>query len=120
MTMAHNDLTLAIAGTLAGAFLLGWLARWAFARLNAGASVAQVSRLTERLAEAEAARERAERRLGEAQAYHARRMSETEAESVPPARPGPAPRPRRRKSAPPRASATRRWQADAALSARPS
>lgn len=80
MTMAHNDLTLAIAGTLAGAFLLGWLARWAFARLNAGASVAQVSRLTERLAEAEAARERAERRLGEAQAYHARRMSETEAE----------------------------------------
>ena len=32
--MDRNDLTLAIAGALIAAFLLGWVLRWAFARLN--------------------------------------------------------------------------------------
>ena len=76
--MDRNELTAALAGALAAAFLIGWITRSIFSRLNArprdGTSVAA------QLHEAEEARHRAEYRRAEAE----RRAAETAAETLPP------------------------------------
>ena len=49
--MDRNELTMAVAGALFGAFLLGWILRWFFGRMNArGAHGATHSRDGERAA----------------------------------------------------------------------
>lgn len=75
--MDRNELTAAIAGILAAAFLLGWIARWIFARLNAGPrDVRTTVGLAAQLHEADEARHRAEYRRAEAE----RRLAEMDAE----------------------------------------
>lgn len=53
--MNQEDLTLAVAGVLFGAVVLGWILRWIFGHLNAGprVSVAEYNALARRLADAE-------------------------------------------------------------------
>lgn len=53
--MNHQDLTLAVAGALFGAVVLGWILRWIFGHLNAGprVSLAEYNALAMRLAAAE-------------------------------------------------------------------
>lgn len=56
--MDRSSLTLAVAGALVGAFLLGWILRWIFGRMNAsGVMSAEVAA---RLHAAEEARHEAE------------------------------------------------------------
>ncbi len=75
--MDRNELTLVIAGALAVAFLLGWITRWVFSRLNSGpADVQRTVGLAAELHEAEEARHRAEYRRAEAE----RRAAEAEAD----------------------------------------
>ena len=80
--MDRNDLTLAIAGALVAAFLLGWMLRWAFARLNTAGprNAARAADLAARLHRAEDAQHRAERRLAEVEAEASRRLVELQAE----------------------------------------
>jgi hypothetical protein len=80
--MDRNDLTLAIAGALTAAFLLGWVLRWVFARLNAAGprNAARAADLAGRLHAAEDAQGRAERRLAEVEAEASRRIRELEAD----------------------------------------
>lgn len=72
--MDRNELTAAIAGVLAAAFLLGWITRWFFSRLNGhprgGLTIGA------QLHEAEEARHRADYRRAEAE----RRAAEAEAD----------------------------------------
>ena len=102
--MDRNDLTLAIAGALIAAFLLGWMLRWAFARLNAAGprNAARTADLAARLHAAEDAPGPAERRLAEVEAEASRRVLElqSEVESARATR-SPRPRSRPRTSAPP-------------------
>jgi chromosome segregation ATPase len=72
--MDRNELTAAIAGALAAAFLLGWIARWIFSRLNRAPR--EATSIAAQLHEADEARHRAEYRRAEAE----RRASEIEAE----------------------------------------
>jgi hypothetical protein len=80
--MDRNDLTLAIAGALIAAFLLGWILRWAFARLDAAGprNAARTADLATQLHAAEDARVRAERRLEEVEAEASRRVLELQGE----------------------------------------
>ena len=80
--MDRNDLTLAIAGALVAAFLLGWMLRWAFGRLNAAGprNAARTADLAAQLHAAEDAQHRAERRLAEVEAEASRRLVELQAE----------------------------------------
>lgn len=67
--MDRNELTMAIAGALATAFLLGWITRWIFSRLNAGPrDMGRAVGLAADLHAAEDARHRAEGRAAEAEA----------------------------------------------------
>lgn len=72
--MDRNELTAAIAGALAAAFLLGWITRWIFSRLNDRPRAA--TSLSAQLHEADEARHRAEYRRAEAE----RRAAEIEAD----------------------------------------
>ena len=80
--MDRNDLTLAIAGALIAAFLLGWVLRWAFARLNAAGprNAARTADLAARLHAAEDGQARSERRLAEVEAEASRRVLELQGE----------------------------------------
>ena len=80
--MDRNELTLAIAGALVGAFVLGWILRWFFGRLNATGprSVARTADLAAQLHTAEEAKGRAEWRATEAEEEGARRVAELQAE----------------------------------------
>ena len=80
--MGRSDLTLAIAGALVGAFLLGWILRWFFGRMNASGprSVAQTAQMAAQLHAAEDAQKRAEWRLAEAEGESALRVAELQAE----------------------------------------
>lgn len=72
--MDRIELTAAIAGVLAAAFLLGWVLRWVFSRLNR--SSRDDMSLSAQLHEADEARHRAEYRKAEAE----RRAAEIEGE----------------------------------------
>jgi hypothetical protein len=80
--MDRSDLTLAIAGALLAAFLLGWTMRWAFSRLNTAGprNAARTADLAARLHAAEDGQARAEARLAEVEAEASRRLSELQAE----------------------------------------
>ena len=82
--MDRNDLTLAIAGGLVAAFLLGWILRWFFGRLNATGprSLARTARMATQLHAAEEAQHRAEARLAEVEADLRQRLAEAHAELV--------------------------------------
>ena len=81
MAMDREQLIIAVAGALFGAFLLGWVARWMFGRMNAhgpqGVAHAEIAR---ELHVAEEARHAAELRAAEAEAASARRAAKLEAE----------------------------------------
>jgi hypothetical protein len=80
----RSELTLAIAGALVAAFLLGWILRWFFGRLNATGprSIARTARMAAQLHAAEAAQHRAEARLAEVEADLRQRLSDMHAELV--------------------------------------
>jgi hypothetical protein len=80
--MDRSDLTLAIAGALFAAFLLGWTMRWAFGRLNTAGprNAARAADLAARLHAAEDGQARAETRLAEVEAEASRRLAELQAE----------------------------------------
>jgi hypothetical protein len=80
--MDRNELTLAIAGALVGAFLLGWMMRWFFGRLNATGprSVVQTADLAAQLHAAEEARQRAEWRAAELEQESSREVEELRGE----------------------------------------
>ena len=79
--MDRNELTMAVAGALFAAFVLGWIFRWFFGRMNAhGAHGATHSEMAGELHAAEEARHRAERRLAAAEAAATARVAKVEAE----------------------------------------
>jgi hypothetical protein len=80
--MDRSDLTLAIAGVLVGAFLLGWILRWVFNRINAAGprSVARTADIAAQLHAAEAAQSRADLHRLEVEVERDRRVAELEAE----------------------------------------
>lgn len=80
--MDRNELTLAIAGALVGAFLLGWILRWFFGRMNAAGprSVVRTADMAAQLHAAEEARGRAEWRVTEVEEETGRRIAELQAE----------------------------------------
>jgi hypothetical protein len=79
--MDRNELTMAVAGALFAAFVLGWVFRWFFGRMNAhGAHGATHSQMASELHAAEEARHRAELRVAEVEAASARRVAKVEAE----------------------------------------
>lgn len=80
--MDRNELTLAIAGALVGAFLLGWILRWFFGRMNAAGprSVARTADMAAQLHAAEEAKQRAEWRAVELEEEGARRVAELQGE----------------------------------------
>jgi hypothetical protein len=80
--MDRNELTLAIAGALVGAFLLGWILRWFFGRMNASGprGIARTATMAAQLHAAEEAQQRAEWRLAESEEENAHRVAELEAE----------------------------------------
>ncbi len=80
--MDRNELTLAIAGALVVAFLLGWILRWFFGRINASGprSVARTADMAAQLHAAEEAKQRAEWRAIEAEEEATRRIAELQAE----------------------------------------
>ena len=82
--MDRSELTLAIAGALIGAFLLGWLLRWIFARMNTAGprNAARAADLAARLHAAEDALHRSEEQLAEIEAESGRRVVELEADPV--------------------------------------
>lgn len=80
--MDRNELTLALAGALVAAFVLGWASRWFFGQLNATGprSVARTADLAAQLHSAEEAKGRAEWRAIEAEEEGARRVGELQKE----------------------------------------
>jgi hypothetical protein len=77
--MDRSELTMAVAGALVAAFLLGWIFAWIYGRMNAHGHAAH-SDMAGELHAAEEARRRAELRLAEAEAAAARRLAKVEAE----------------------------------------
>ena len=63
--MDRNELTLVIAGALVGAFLLGWILRWFFGRMNAVGprNARRTADIAAQLHAAEQARHEAEARV---------------------------------------------------------
>lgn len=79
--MDRTELTLAVAGALGAALLLGWILAWIAGRLNApGGGDARVQDLAARLEAAEAGRRTAELRLSEVEADLTMRLAQAEAE----------------------------------------
>lgn len=80
--MDRNDLTLAIAGALFAAFLLGWIFRGFFGRMNASGprSARRTADLAAQLHEAEDARERSERRMARIEKEAEARITELRAD----------------------------------------
>lgn len=80
--MDRNELTLAVAGALVAAFLLGWILRWFFGRMNAQGprNAARTADMAARLHAAEEAQHQAERALAEIEAAAARRIAGLEAD----------------------------------------
>jgi hypothetical protein len=78
----RNELTLAIAAALVGAFLLGWVMRWFFSRLNATGprSMARTARMAAQLHAAEEAQHRAEARLAAVESDLRQRLADLQAE----------------------------------------
>lgn len=81
--MDRTELTMAVAGALGAALLLGWILAWIAGRLNApgprGAD-ARARDLAARLEAAEAGRRSAETRLSEVEADLTMRLAQAEAE----------------------------------------
>lgn len=80
--MDRNELTFVVAGALVAAFLLGWVLRWFFGRMNAHGprNAARTADMADRLHTAEEAQHQAERRLAEVEAAAARRIAGLEAD----------------------------------------
>ena len=80
--MDRNELTLAIAGALIAAFLLGWVARWIVGRTNGPVtrSAAQDADLAVQLHAAEDARHRAETLRDEIEAAAAQQIATLQSE----------------------------------------
>ena len=80
--MDRNELTLAIAGALVAAFLLGWIFRWFFGRMNAvGPHNARRSAdMATQLHAAEEARRAAETRLARTEAEARRHFADMESD----------------------------------------
>ncbi len=80
--MDRNELTLAVAGALLAAFLLGWVTHWFFARMHAHGprNAARTADIAARLHAAEAARDQATRAVAEAEAVAAHRIAGLEAD----------------------------------------
>jgi hypothetical protein len=80
--MDRNELTLAVAGALVAAFLLGWILRWFFGRINARGprNAARTADLAAQLHAAEDALHRAEARLARFEEAGAKRFAEMQAE----------------------------------------
>jgi hypothetical protein len=80
--MDRNELTLAVAGALVAAFLLGWILRWFFGRINARGprNAARAADLATQLHAAEDALHRAEARLARFEEAGAKRFAEMQAE----------------------------------------
>jgi len=79
----RNELTLAIAGALVGAVLLGWVLRWIFDRMNRSAgprSIRRTADMATRLHEAEASRDAAESEAARIEADLRGRLDQTRAE----------------------------------------
>ena len=101
--MDRNELTLVIAGALVGAFLLGWIFRWIFGRINAPGPAAprQHADMAAQLHAAEEARHRAETLRDEVEAAAARQVAKLRG------RAGADPRGLRRRRGPGRGGARR-------------
>ena len=78
--MDRNDLTLAFTAALVGAFLLGWIARWLFERINGGRRGSHVADLVGQLHTAEAERRRADTLREEVEQAAAHRIAGLESE----------------------------------------
>lgn len=81
--MDRNELTLAIAGALVAAVLVGWVLRWIFARMSNAAgprSIRRTADLAAQLHAAEEAQARAEARLASVEADLGGRLAEMQAE----------------------------------------
>jgi hypothetical protein len=81
--MGRSELTLAIAGALAVAVLLGWVLGWMFSRLNGPSgprSIRRTSDMAARLHDAEEAAAKAEARLASVEADLAERLAEVRGE----------------------------------------
>ncbi len=81
--MDRNELTLAIAGALVAAALLGWILRWIFDRLNRSSgprSIRRTADMATRLHDAEAARDAAEAAAGRIEANLRGRLEQAQAE----------------------------------------
>jgi prophage endopeptidase len=77
----RDELTLAVAGTLFGAVVLGWVLHWLFARIaRAPGSARETAGLAARLYAAEAAAGTAEQRRAELEADLGQRLADAEAE----------------------------------------
>lgn len=80
--MNRAELTLAIAGALVLAVLLGWVLRWLFGRINGAGprDVARTADLAAQLHAAQDARHAAERRLAEVESDFAGQLAQVQAE----------------------------------------
>lgn len=76
--MDRNDLTLAVAGALAGAFLLGWILRWIFGRMNASGGIS--AEAASRLHAADEARQEAEKLRDDIERVAAHRIADLQDE----------------------------------------
>ena len=80
--MDRSELTLVIAGALVGAFLLGWIFRWFFGRINAVGprNARRTADMAAQLHAAEQARHAAEERASRIESEARRHFTSVEAE----------------------------------------
>ncbi len=80
--MDRNELTLVIAGALVGAFLLGWIMRWFFGRMNAigPRNARRTADMAAQLHAAEQARHDAEARVAHVESEARRHFARMESE----------------------------------------